>query len=61
MIFSEEIWNDCQHSPMEKTLLTNEDVFTELVSQRLAQGFNFTNYFLRQDLAKDTETVFFDF
>jgi hypothetical protein len=37
--FSDEIWNDCQHSPLEKTPLTVEEVFVELVSQRLAQGF----------------------
>ena len=36
---SEEIWNDCQHSPLEKSTLTNEEVFVELVSQRLARGF----------------------
>jgi hypothetical protein len=38
-MFSEEIWADSQRSPLEKTPLTNEEVFAELVSQRLAQGF----------------------
>ena len=37
--FAEEIWLDSTRSPLEKVQLNNEEVFSELVSQRLAQGF----------------------
>jgi len=37
--FLEEIWNDSQRSPLKRGHLTNEEVYIELISQRLAQGF----------------------
>jgi hypothetical protein len=36
---SEEIWLDTQRSPKERLPMSNDEVFAELISQRLAQGF----------------------
>jgi len=38
-LITEEIWLDSTRSPLEKSPLNNEEVFSELISQRLAQGF----------------------